>query len=219
MSQPSNQIESYAYFPTEVYILPCPEFLDLVRPIADEYIENTLKEHPAEPNQTLFQSHNMNQDVRLGEFMQYVSQTGWNILDSQGYAMEHLNTFISELWVHDYKKHGDMHQHVHGNPAQIVGMYFLEVPDNSNSFIIHDPRPGKLMTNLPEKNISNITSGTSVINFTPKPGQMYFTNSWLPHSFTKNLSDKSFKMVHFSIIVAPALEQATSCPAPAAEII
>ena len=219
MLELSNQIEAYAYFPTEFYILPCPELLDVVRPIADEYLEKTLKEHPAEPNQTLFQSFNMNEDARLGEFMRYVSQTGWNILDSQGYAMDNFNTFISELWVHDYKKYGDMAQHVHSNPAQLVGMYFLEVPEKSNSFIIHDPRPGKVMTNLPEKDMNAVTSGSSMINFTPKPGYLYFTNSWLPHSFSKNLSNSSFKMVHFSIIVAPVPLQATSCTAPAAEII
>ena len=38
-----------------------------------------------------------------------------------------------------------------------------------------------------------------MINFAPEEGQIVFTNSWLPHSFTRNESDKSFIMIHFNL--------------------
>jgi hypothetical protein len=34
-----------------------------------------------------------------------------------------------------------------------------------------------------------------------------FTNSWLPHSFTKNPSKKPFKFIHFNVGVMPAPQQ------------
>ena len=57
-----------------------------------------------------------------------------------------------------------------------------------------------------------------MINFVPKEGQLMFTNSWLPHSFTKNQSKKPIRFIHFNIAVAQA-QQNQCCEKPQAEII
>ena len=44
-----------------------------------------------------------------------------------------------------------------------------------------------------------------------------FTNSWLPHSFTKNESKKPLSFIHFNIAVQPAIQQ--SCEKPQVEVV
>jgi hypothetical protein len=52
---------------------------------------------------------------------------------------------------------------------------------------------------LMEKNPENATYASNSINFVPEEGQIIFTNSWLPHSFTRNESDEPFRMIHFNL--------------------
>jgi len=46
-----------------------------------------------------------------------------------------------------------------------------------------------------------------MVSFKPENGMLLFSNSWLPHSFTRNGSDKPFKFLHFNlgIMAAPEL--------------
>jgi len=95
---------------------------------------------------------------------------------------------------------------------QIVGFYFLETPENCSNVVFHDPRTAKVQINLPEQDISMATPASRMINFTPKPGMMIFSNSWLSHSFTRHAADNPIKFVHFNLTV---IMQPQSCPAPA----
>jgi hypothetical protein len=40
---------------------------------------------------------------------------------------------------------------------QLVGFYFLDLPENSSRLVIHDPRPGKVQIDLPEYDEKNVT--------------------------------------------------------------
>ena len=94
-------------------------------------------------------------------------------------------------------------EHHHHNDCQLVAFYFLECPKDPPKMVIHDPRAMKVMMPLYEQDITNITVATSMINFTPEPGQLIFANSWLPHSFTRNTSTKPFKFIHMNIATRP----------------
>ena len=101
-----------------------------------------------------------------------------------------------------------MPQHVHpNNGAQLIGFYFIDTPTNCPKAIIHDPRSGKVQINMQEANSNDATNASDMINFQPEPGLLLITNAWLPHSFTQNLSKKSFTFVHFNMSVrdAPAI--------------
>jgi hypothetical protein len=143
-------------------------------------------------------------DVRAKTFCDYVLTTAWNILNEQGYAMERYRTYFSELWCQEHFKRSHMEQHIHGNGAQLVGFYFLDCPENSSRLVIHDPRPSKVITNLPQRNIGDATFGSNEINFVPQPGMLVFTNAWLPHSFSRHGSDEPLRFVHFNINVREA---------------
>jgi hypothetical protein len=68
--------------------------------------------------------------------------------------------------------------------------------------VIHDPRPGKVIVSLPAEDDSKITAASPMVMFTPEPGVLILTNSWLPHSFTRNQSDKPMRFVHMNLSVA-----------------
>ena len=102
------------------------------------------------------------------------------------------------MWTQEHYKFSGQDEHVHPN-MQISGFYFLDVPKNTPKVIIHDPRPSKVFSALPEVDMTQATYASTMINFTPEPGTLLLTNSWLPHSFTKNPSEKPFRFIHFNL--------------------
>jgi uncharacterized protein (TIGR02466 family) len=148
---------------------------------------------------------NFSDDQDLAEFSRYVAQTAWNILFSQGYDMDRMTTYISEMWTQEHNYMSSMDTHLHGHGAQISAFYFLDTPKNGCGLVIHDPRVAKVITNLPEKEPNKISLGSSQVVFSPEAGMLILTNSWLPHSFTRNMSHEPTRFVHINISVAPLL--------------
>jgi uncharacterized protein (TIGR02466 family) len=194
-------LTTQGYFTTPVYYIDKLEFVEPVLEVFDEYIKHSCKEKDLYPS---IMTRNMVNDVRMQTFGKYVVDTTWNIMKNQGYAMDNKTTFFHSMWGQQYYKYGSMEEHVHNDSVQIVGFFFLECPKNCSKLIIHDPRAGKRQLSLMEENAKNATTATSVIGFTPKPGSMFFTNAWLPHSISRNGSNDPFKFIHFNISVGNA---------------
>jgi Putative 2OG-Fe(II) oxygenase len=212
-----NQLGTWTYFPSLIYTIEKPEFLKVVKEVSEERLKIQKAQKKVDPIYPVIMTDNLFTDDRMTEFTKYVGQTAWNILQSQGYAMDNLVTTFESMWAQEHHKHSLMEQHVHGFGAQLVGFYFLEVPEKSSNVVFHDPRAGKVQTNLPETDVSLVTPASQMINFSPKPGLLMFANSWLPHSFGRHAANKPMKFVHFNLNVQVA--QTVSCPMPAAEIV
>jgi hypothetical protein len=118
--------------------------------------------------------------------------------------MDNKETYFHSMWGQQHGKYGNMEEHVHNDGVQLVGFYFLECPENGPRMIVHDPRPGKVQIDMPEADNKKITRATSAVVFNPKPGDLFFTNSWLPHSFTRNGSETPAKFIHINISVRDA---------------
>jgi uncharacterized protein (TIGR02466 family) len=199
---------SVAYhFPCPIYQIERPDFLKSVLMTSDELLEKIRKENKINEFYPVYMSDNFYEDVRVKDFAEFVGGTAWNILSEQGYDMQHFKMFFTEMWTQEHHKFSSMEQHVHGGGAQIVGFYFLEVPENAPPAVFYDPRTCKTMIDLPEENPKNPTVASRMINFTPKEGLLIFTNAWLGHSFGKNTSDKPFKFVHFNLVAQPVIQQ------------
>ena len=209
-----NQLITEFYFPCVVYSIKKPEFLFAVKEVAMEHLEKIEK--VADELYPLKMTDNFYNDERIKDFAAFVGSTAWNILEAQGCNTDNLNTTFQEMWCQEHHKHSAMDEHVHGYGAQIVGFYFLDTPKNCSKTVIHDPRAGKKQINLPERDVSKVSLGSTSVNFTPEPGLLLFTNSWLPHSFTRHGSDEPIRFVHFTLGV---MQAQTSCVAPAAEVI
>jgi len=146
----------------------------------------------------------LNQDPRMLEFSNYVAQTAWNILNEQGYKVQHLTTYFSDMWCQEHYKNSLMEQHVHGNGTQIVGFYFLDSPENCSKVVFHDSRAGKVQSSLNEHNSNFATPASIAVNYEAKEGTLMLTNAWMPHSFTRHSSEKPMRFIHFNICVKEA---------------
>jgi len=211
----NNQLEITSYFPTNIYSIKKPEYLNTVRTVSTEALTQRKKEQPKmDPIYPLYQTDNLFNDPRMVEFVNYIGATGWNILESQGHDMRTKNVVFTEMWCQEHHRHSAMDEHVHGLGSQLVGFYFLDVPKDSQRILIHDPRPAKKQINLPELNMTDITYASSSINFVPEPGLLMFANSWLSHSITRNASSKAVRFIHFNITVVDSPQQQPVSDAP-----
>lgn len=191
--------ETIYCFQSTVVTADRPDFLDAVRPVVMEYLKKS-EDNQNELNDIypVRMTESIHQDERLSQFSEYIAVTAAQILDEQGYHMCGLATFFESMWCQEHRKYSLMEQHVHPG-VQIVGFYFIDVPEKSSVATFYDPRPGKVQNSLNETNPGDITFASNAFHIEPKPGTLIFTNSWLPHSITRNMSDQPVRFIHFNI--------------------
>jgi uncharacterized protein (TIGR02466 family) len=212
----TDKLTIESVFPVNVYTIDKPEFLKIGRTVTLELIENRKKQVELNEAFPSYMTDAVNADPRMLDFANYVAQTAWNILQMQGYEVTNMTTYFESMWGQEHHKNSLMEQHVHGNGNQIVGFYFLDVPEDSSRVVFYDPKPSKVQINLPETNNSLSTPASNMINYHPKEGMLMLTNAWLPHSFTRNMSDKPMRFIHFNVNVK---EATTYYQPPMAEVI
>ena len=207
-----KQLESYFYFCSPVYKMSIPEFIEPVAQVAEEHAVK-FRENGIDEIYPVIQTDNLVDDPRISDFGNFIVQTAWNVLSSQGYNMVNFTTHFSEMWMQEHYKHSSMEEHMHKG-VDLVGFYMLEVPENSSKVVFYDPRPGKIMaTRLPETDMSEITLASDAINFSLAPGDLIFAPSWLPHAFTRHGSDKPIRFIHFNVFSQPAMAVPQQPPA------
>lgn len=206
-------LEQFHYFVTPVYVTKQPQFLEAVREIALDSIKQVHGKAKPDKIYPLRMSGNMLEDPRIVDFAEFVGSTAWNILASQGYAMDGFNTMFTEMWCQEHYQTSSMEQHAHPGGNFLVGFYFLDVPEGAPLAIIHDPRPSRVMLTLPETDPTQVTLASTMINFQPEPGMMMFAPAWLAHSFGRNPSKAPFRFVHFNLSVQPAAPVVCAAPA------
>lgn len=213
----SAELQIAYHFPCPIYLIERPDFLTQVNKVSEEFLKKQRKQQKIDEIYPVLMSENFFADSRLSKFSEFIGSTAWNILSEQGYSMQDKVVQFTEMWTQEHYKHSSMEQHTHGYGSQIVGFYFLEVPEESSRIVFYDPRISKTMIDLPEVNVSEATIASKMINFKPKPGLLMFSNAWLAHSFTKHGADEPLKFVHFNLTVQAT--QTTLAPTSAAEVV
>lgn len=186
-------------FPTCVYTADKPEFLESVKLVSNEYLKQTKSGTQLNSLYPVYQTSSFHQDNRIQDFSQYVADYTWNILNDQGYRMDDYLTTFSEMWLHEHHRNSVMEQHVHAYGAQMTGFYFIQCPSDDCKVVFHDPRPGKVQINLPERDPMKASQGSPMINIPVKEGLLVLTNPWLPHSFSRHESDTPLQFVHVNL--------------------
>ena len=153
---------------------------------------------------TVHHSDSLVEDKNFKEFTHHINSNSWNILSNQGFDLENYALVTTELWVQEFASlgGGNHFPHIHWN-GHISGFYFLKCSDKTSFPIFHDPRSGRMMNLLPEKNQSQITLASSLINFKLEPGTFVFFNSYLHHEFAVDHGIEPFRFIHFNIQAFP----------------
>ena len=210
-------METNWYFPTPVYSIMKPEFLDKAIKSTDKFIDEAyklkkpdLKERKKflgnknylkiKDNGMSYHSTPLNGDPGLKELEQYIGATSWNLMDEWGYDMEQYTMYFTEFWVQEFSKNGGGHHdtHVHWD-NHISGFYFLKCSDKTSFPVMQDPRAGAMMTKLPQKDKTKVSPMSDMINYRPQPGMLVFFPAYLPHQFTVDDGVDDFRFIHFNL--------------------
>jgi len=192
-----DNLDMALHFATAIYSISKTEFLDGALTVFDEAIARSTSEvnelYPVKMTDNLYM------DERIRDLASYITTTAWNILNSQGYKMDDKVTYFTSMWGQEHYKFSGMDDHVHGDGNQIVGFYFLNEPENASSIVLDDERQGKILTQLPQADPNVVSYATHKLMFPIRKGALFFTNAWVPHSFTRHGGTEPLKFIHFNI--------------------
>lgn len=203
MTQPKAILEPSALFASTVYTIKKPELLADALALSNEMLAASKAARPVNDTYPMVMSDSMIGRPQVKVLEQFIAESAWAILDDQGYRMDEFLTFVSEFWAQEHFKNSSMEQHVHPYGVVISGFYFLTAPEGGSVIELHDPRAGKVQASLPIKEQNQVRAANNMLHVTPEPGMAVFTNSWLPHSFTRNSSNDPVKFIHFNVSVRP----------------
>jgi oxalate decarboxylase/phosphoglucose isomerase-like protein (cupin superfamily) len=76
---------------------------------------------------------------------------------------------------------------------------------------LHDPRPGAMMTKLPQKNGEKLTFANEAVHYKVKPGTMVIIPGYTPHQYPVDMGLEPFRFIHWNIQAVPStISKATS---------
>jgi len=199
----------YSFFINNIYTEEDTSFLNNLDKISDKYInqaiqKNKIKFINGKDFGLVHHSEPLTNDIDFFKFNEFICKKSYSILDEQGYDLKDYLLSVRELWVQEFSKEGGGNHSIHSHwNGHISGFYFLKCSKNTSYPVFSDPRPGKMMIQLPEKDINQITDASEKIHFKPSPGTFIFFNSYLGHEFTVDSGIEPFRFIHFNIQAFP----------------
>ena len=160
-----------------------------------------IKERKDKQLPNSYHSNNLWQEEPFKPFVEFVMQQMWNILSWQGYNLQGKRPLLQECWVQEFPEEGGFLEiHIHSN-NHMSGFYFLQCSQETSKPSFHDPRPGKMMTDLMPVDKKKVSTCTSQIHYPVKPGDFIFFNSYLPHAYNHYASKggEKFRFIHFNM--------------------
>lgn len=192
------------FFGTPIFSMEKPEWVEKTNKICQPHLDeshevakNRIKKSGTDFGH-VYHSSNIQDDPKLKYLVDFMGDTAWNLLDRWGADLSNHTLVYESMWVQEFARDGGGHHriHIHEN-SHISGFYFLE-NDKASFPLFHDPRQGAAMTALPEKDVTNISLQSRMINYQPMPGHIYMFPSYLPHEYVLSRGGK-FRFVHFNI--------------------
>ena len=211
-----SDLKTISLFDTFVYQAEIPEYLEDKDFMAacNEHTNKAIDEAKESINKrrkklnTEIKDHGMSyhsepelyKDERFGDFELLIRNTGKNILEAQGFDLSNHSVEYTEMWIQKFAYEGGGHQdtHVHWD-NHISGFYFVECSDRTSRPSFHDPRPGRMMLNLPIKDHSKLCPAMERQAVPVEPGTLLLFNSWLPHQFSVDNGVDPFRFIHFNL--------------------
>ena len=212
------ELNRFDLFPSSIYRGNDKNWLSLdkhVDPIIDSLKKDwkkRIKEGKEKQLPNSYHSHNLWQEEPFKPFVEYVMQQMWNILSWQGYNLKGKRPLLQECWVQEFPEEGGFHDiHIHSN-NQMSGFYFLQCSEKTSRPSFHDPRPGKVMTDLLPADNKKVTHASSQIHYPVKPGDFIFFNSYMPHAYSHYAGEgkEKFRFIHFNMAAVQDLNTITN---------
>ena len=211
-----DQMYREDYFSCPIYFMDKPEWVKKLNKASDPYIKKAAKNNKKQIDERtkkygnkgdhgmVHHSTSLINDPKFADLQEWIIATANNLLIEQGYDLSGYQIFLTEMWVQEFSKLGGGHHtlHTHWN-GHMSGFYFLKASDATSRPVFEDPRPGRLMNLLPEKDKTKITLATSQINYGVKPGRLIFFNSFMPHLYSVDNGYEPFRFIHWNLQAIP----------------
>lgn len=92
------KLDTMFHFPVAIYSIKAPQFLETTREVVGEALAIKKKEiKKLNEIYPLLMTGNLNGDPRMLDLSNFIAQVSWDILDSQGYAMQNFSTYFTEF--------------------------------------------------------------------------------------------------------------------------
>tara|TARA_R100001530_G_scaffold135319_1_gene112240 strand:+ start:3098 stop:3766 length:669 start_codon:yes stop_codon:yes gene_type:complete len=205
------------YFKSPVWIINMPDFLPHLNKVSNPYIKKAftlLKDPIKKRNKDMKRklgdfglpahSPTMLGDPQVKEFAHFCGQQSYSFLEWSGFDLSTQDLHFTELWVQEFSKKGGGHHsnHTHYN-QHVSGFYFLKCSPRTSYPIFNDPRPGAVMTKLPEKDDKQLTRANDSVHHRPTPGTMIIFPGYLSHEFAVDLGIDPFRFIHWNMQCRP----------------
>tara|TARA_R100001509_G_scaffold43975_1_gene23886 strand:- start:245 stop:925 length:681 start_codon:yes stop_codon:yes gene_type:complete len=212
-----EQLYREDYFTNPIYWMEKPEWIKKLNKASDPYIKKAKKLNDENvKNRTkkfggnkgdhgmVHHSTSLIGDPKFKDLQDWILATAWNLLDEQGFDLKGHQLFLTELWVQEFSHLGGGHHtlHTHWN-GHMSGFYFLKASEKTSYPVFEDPRPGRQMNLLPEKDKTKVSIATSQIHYKVKPGRLIFFNSYMPHLYSVDSGYEPFRFIHWNIQAIP----------------
>ena len=217
---------SATYFGTPVWTAHCPMFIKPMLKLTDRYLKKarkkvlqpTIKERDKQLGTSLDDfglsnhSESFNADPKAKDFVDFIGTRSYEFLDWCGFDLRNHSLHFTECWVQEFSHKGGGHHNTHAHWNQHVsGFYFLKCSSKTSFPVLHDPRPGAVMTKLPQKNGAKITFANESIHYKITPGTMVIIPGYTPHQYPVDMGLDPFRFIHWNIQAVPAaISQTTS---------
>ena len=211
-------MDSTVLFESVVYRKELPEYVERLNKITNDYLQKARKDtrpvilEREKKYGVAIGDHGMSyhshgklyQDKRMDDFEMLIRSTARNVLEAQGFDTSGHSMEYTEMWVQQFADKGGGHHetHVHWD-NHISGFYFLKCSDRTSVPVFHDPRPGRMMLNLPIRDHTKLCYAMERQIVRPKPGTLLMFNSYLPHEFKVDSGIDAFRFIHFNIKATP----------------
>jgi len=213
------KFHSAAYFSTPVWTAQVPNFLKQMLKLTNGYLKHTQKtiinkgnkernkkyNHKVDDFGLSNHSESLNNDPKAKEFVDFIGARSYEFLDWCGFDISNHSLHFTECWVQEFSKKGGGHHdtHVHWN-QHVSGFYFLKCSERTSLPILHDPRPGAVMTKLPLKDPNKITFANDSVHYKVQPGSMILIPGYTPHQYPVDLGLDPFRFIHWNIQAVPS---------------
>ena len=208
------QFNSSQYFGTPIWNADAPVFLKQMLKLTDGYLKHTQKKimnksnkernkifkHKVDDFALSNHSESFNNDPKAKEFVDFIGARSYEFLDWCGFDISNHSLHFTECWDQEFSKKGGGHHdtHVHWN-QHVSGFYFLKCSERTSVPVLHDPRPGAVMTKLPEKDPTKVTFASGTVHYKVKPGTMILIPGYTPHQYPVDLGLDPFRFIHWNI--------------------
>ena len=197
-----DRLTTIDLFKTPIYTIEKPKWVNKVNKACDKYIkESYTRDNKGKKDfGHSYHSGPLTGDKNLKELQDYIGATTHNLLNEWGCDLEQYKVYFTEFWVQEFSKRGGGHHdtHIHWD-NHISGFYFLKCSDKTSYPVMHDPRPGAMMTKLPMKDDTKLSPMSDKIHYIPKPGTLIFFPAYVPHEFAVDDGIDTFRFIHFNL--------------------